>query len=61
VKIQVQNLGVASLKNRWVRVSLEEDSLLEERFWNPQGSWKDFLEGKKLKVAISGEIHEHLS
>jgi len=50
VKIQVQNLGVASLKDRWVRVSSEEDSfLLEECFWNPQGSWKDFLESKKLK------------
>jgi len=50
VKMQVLDLGLASLKDRWVKVSLDEDSfLLEDRFWDARGSWKDFLEGKKLK------------
>jgi len=50
VKLQIQNLGAVSLKEKWVRVTLEEDAfLLEERFWNAKESWKDFLDNKKLK------------
>jgi len=50
VRVQIQNFGVASLKEKWVKVSLDEDSfLLNERFWDAKGLWKDFLDGRKLK------------
>lgn len=48
VRVQIQNLGAASLKEKWVKVTLEDSFLLDERFWDAKGSWKDFLKGKKL-------------
>jgi len=49
VRVQIQNFGVTSFK-KWVKVSLDEDSfLLNERFWDAKGLWKDFLNGRKLK------------
>jgi len=46
VRVQIQNLGVASLKEKWVKVNLDEDSfLLNDKFWDAKGLWKDFHDG----------------
>ena len=48
--MQCPGVGSQILKERWVEVTLDEDSfILTVRFWDSTGSWKDFLEGKKLR------------
>jgi len=47
VRVQCPSLGAANLRDQWVRVSINDDSfLLEEKFWNAKGSWKDFVRVK---------------
>jgi len=66
----MHNVGVASLRDRWVKVSVEEDSfLVSPQFWDVTGSWKEILETKKCKwpllekfinLSFSNEEHSGL-
>jgi len=42
--------GGANLRDKWVKVSLEQDTLLVSlQFWDANGSWREFLVVKKCK------------
>ena len=46
----MHNVGWSNLREKWVKVALEEDSfIVSPQFWDANGSWKDFLESKKCK------------
>lgn len=62
VKVTFPDLGASNWKERWVRITLPEDSfLLEVSFWDSKGSWKDFLEGRKLRwPSVNRFINEFL-
>jgi len=53
VRVKMQNLGASNLQDKWVKVRVNEDSfLLQEKFWDPNCSWREFLDYKKIKWPV---------
>lgn len=50
-------VGDASMKDRWVRARVQEDSfLLDDGFVNPGVAWKDFVNDGKFRWPVLGSF-----